>query len=117
MPREPELERAILDVLWSADAPLSAEEVRARLAPERVLAYTTVTTVLGRLHRKGELEREKVGRAYRYRPRHDRAEVEARELLGLLESAGGRNSVLARFVGSLDAKDRETLQRLLEGAR
>ncbi len=114
MPREPELERAILDVLWSAGDALSAEEVRARLAPERTLAYTTVTTVLGRLHRKGELEREKVGRAYRYRPRRDRAEAEAAELVGLLEAAGGRSSVLLRFVDGLDAGDRETLRRLLE---
>ncbi len=117
MPREPELERAILEVLWSSDRALTAAEVRARLQPERILAFTTVTTVLGRLHRKGELEREKVGRAYRYRPRHERAEVEARELLDLLEAAGGRNSVLLRFVGSLDPTDRETLRRLLEEAR
>jgi predicted transcriptional regulator len=43
-----DLERAIMDVLWESDAPLTVREVSASLT-ERNLAHTTVMTVLDRL--------------------------------------------------------------------
>ena len=47
-----ELERAVMDRLWSADGPLAATELRDGLA-DRGLALTTVHTVLSRLEQKG----------------------------------------------------------------
>src|SRR4051794_41854638 len=41
-------------------------EVQAAVGGD--LAYTTVMTILVRLHDKGVIERSKVGRAYAYRP-------------------------------------------------
>jgi len=46
----------------------TVQEVRARLFPERSLAYTTVMTVMDHLRGKGFVERERRGRSYLYRP-------------------------------------------------
>ncbi len=53
--------------LWAAGK-ATVHEIRARLLPDRPLAYTTVMTVMDRLARKGVVEREKRGRAHLYRP-------------------------------------------------
>ena len=47
-----ELERAVMEALWSADTAVTARDVQDALAG-RELATTTVLTVLGRLERKG----------------------------------------------------------------
>ena len=52
------LERLLMDILWSADRPLTANELRdALLEPAatgaKPLATTTVLTVLSRLEGKG----------------------------------------------------------------
>ncbi len=51
------------------------------------LAYTTVVTILSRLHAKGVLDRERAGRAYRYAPVADQAGLAA---LRMARDAGGR---------------------------
>ena len=76
-----ELETSVLDVLWGSADPLSVRDVGARLKRRPALAYTTVMTVLDRLHDKGFVRRDKSGRAFLYRPRVQRealmAEVDA----------------------------------------
>ncbi|HEU5075016.1 MAG TPA: BlaI/MecI/CopY family transcriptional regulator [Polyangiaceae bacterium] len=62
------LESAVLEALSRASEPLSVREVQARLQPKSELAYTTVLTVLDRLHEKDLVRREKRGRAFYYRP-------------------------------------------------
>src|ERR1700741_1067164 len=61
-----ELEAAVLAVLQEAGTALSPGEVRERIGG--ALAYTTVVTILSRLHAKGVLERHKAGRADLYAP-------------------------------------------------
>ena len=75
-----ELEAAVMDVLWGDAGPCRVRDVRARLAPARPLAYTTVMTVLDNLHRKGWVQRELDGRAYLYTPAASREEETARAL-------------------------------------
>jgi len=69
-----ELEVRVLESLWRRGKPASVRAVREDF-PEA--AYTTLMTTLDRLYRKGVLDRERSGRAYLYRPRHTRAELEA----------------------------------------
>ncbi|MGH3430511.1 MAG: BlaI/MecI/CopY family transcriptional regulator, partial [Mycobacteriales bacterium] len=45
------LEGEVLAILWAADAPMTASEVQQRMDSE--LAYSTVVTILSRLHDKG----------------------------------------------------------------
>ena len=106
-----ELEAAILAVLQAAGAPLAPGEVRERLGGE--LAYTTVVTILSRLHAKGVLERRKAGRAFRYAPVADEPGLAARRMASVLDGEPDREAVLTRFVSGLSASDEDLLRRML----
>jgi predicted transcriptional regulator len=105
-----ELEAEILAVLWGTSQPLSPGDVREQIGDD--LAYTTVMTILSRLHDKGVVRRERVGRAYLYTPALDEADLAATRMRALLEGGRDRQQVLARFVGSLSSAD----ERLLASA-
>jgi predicted transcriptional regulator len=106
-----ELEAAVLAVLQGAGSPLSPGEVRERIGGS--LAYTTVVTILSRLHAKGVLERTKAGRAYLYSPVADQPGLAARRMARVLDSEADREAVLARFVSTLSDSDEELLRRML----
>src|SRR5215469_16967307 len=78
-----ELEAAVLGVLQAAGEPLSPADVRERIGGH--LAYTTVVTILSRLHAKGVLDRHKSGRAYLYAPVADQPGLAARRMARVLE--------------------------------
>jgi|SRR5579884_744844 predicted transcriptional regulator len=112
------LEAAVMDVLWRADRSLSPGEVRDLLAKSdeaqaRELSYSTVVTILTRLHGKKMLERTRVGRSFQYAPLADEAGLEARRLAALLDGSADRAAVLSRFVADLSDSDEELLRRLL----
>ena len=110
-----ELEAAVLAVLQAAGSALSPGEVRDRLGGD--LAYTTVVTILSRLHDKGVLERRKAGRAFRYAPVADEPGLAARRMTRVLDAEPDREAVLARFVSGLsDADEHRPRQRLGEAA-
>ena len=106
-----ELEAAVLEVLQAAGSPLSPGEVRDRLGGG--LAYTTVVTILSRLHGKGVLDRRKAGRAFLYAPVADEPGLAARRMAEMLDAEPDRETVLARFVSGLSGKDEELLRRML----
>ena len=106
-----ELEAAVLAVLQEAGSALSPAEVRERVAGE--LAYTTVVTILSRLHAKGVLERHKAGRAFLYAPVADEPGLAARRMARVLDGEADREAVLARFVSVLSDSDEELLRRML----
>ena len=113
------LESTVLAILWDADRPLNPAEVRERLAGQGregadELAYTTVVTILTRLHDKGALSREREGRAYRYAPVADEAGLAARRLTAMLDAAADRQAVLSRFVADLGDHDEQLLRGLLD---
>lgn len=111
------LEAAVLGVLWDAAAALSPGEVREVLgrsdSAAGALSYSTVVTILTRLHEKGSLSRERDGRAYRYAPVADEAGLAARRLSQLLDRSTNREAVLSRFVADLSERDEELLRSLL----
>ena len=106
-----ELENAVLGVLHAAGVPLSPGTVRERLHAD--LAYTTVVTILSRLHAKGVLERARAGRAYLYAPVADEPGLAARRMATVLASEPDREAVLARFVSGLSESDEQLLRRML----
>ena len=92
-----QLESAVLAVLWSAEGPLSPGEVRDLLADgTEELSYSTVVTILTRLHEKGSLSRYRDGRSFRYAPVADEAGLAARKLTALLDQTPDRQAVLFR---------------------
>ena len=106
-----ELESAVLGVLHAAGIPLSPGAVRERLGGD--LAYTTVVTILSRLHAKGVLERARAGRAYLYAPVADEPGLAARLMATVLAAEPDREAVLARFVSGLSESDEQLLRRML----
>lgn len=109
-----ELEQAVLEALWGFDAAASGREVHDALAG-RDLAYTTVMTVLDRLARKGVVDRERDGRAFRYAPRLTRAAMTAELMHEALEGTGtDRQQALVSFVGEASPEDLAALRRALD---
>ena len=113
-----ELEAAVLSVLWQAGRALSPGEVQRALtvrsgarAPE--LSYSTVVTILSRLHAKKALDRRRDGRAFRYAPVADEAGLAARRLAAMLDKEPDRQAVLSRFVADLTGSDEQLLRSLL----
>ena len=108
-----ELESEVLAVLWSAGEPVGAGTVREQVTGDP--AYTTVLTILSRLHSKGVVTRERAGRGYLYSPVHDEAGHTAAGMRDLLEHGGNRAAILARFVSELPSEDEKLLEQLLRG--
>jgi len=67
----PALELICLRALWRLGEG-TVHDVRKEVSKERILAYTTVMTVLGRLEKRGCVTRRKPGRSYVYRPKLSR---------------------------------------------
>lgn len=60
-----ELERSVLFALWE-HGPLSTPDAFAAVGKPRGLAYTTILTILQRLHQKGLAHRVERGKAHVY---------------------------------------------------
>lgn len=110
-----DLEASVMDALWTAQRPLLVRDVVELMRPERTLAYTTIMTVLDNLHRKGWVDREREGRAWRYEPRLDRQAYTALLMQEALVVSDDRAGVLARFVEQMDPQDAAALADLLHG--
>lgn len=115
-PRRPAgaLEAEVLAVLRAAQAPLSPGQVRERLAirPQGELSYSTVVTIVSRLHAKGLLARERAGRGFAYTP-VDAASLAAGQMSRALDTGADRRAVLTSFVSGLSGRDTRLLRRLL----
>ena len=105
------LEHDILKVLWAADRALQPGEVKDLLDLD--LAYTSVATVLTRLHAKGLVDRVESGRAFAYTAAFEESDLAARRIVDVLSSSSDRGAVLAGFVGRLSKRDANALRRLL----
>ena len=120
-PQLHELETEIMDEIWRADG-ASVREVldalNARAQPQR--AYTTILTVMQRLHAKDMLRRERTGRKDLYLPtmtrgEYDEARAEA-QVEALVTEYG--DLALAKFsdrVAQLDPDRRRQIVRLAQG--
>jgi predicted transcriptional regulator len=115
------LEAEVMEEVWD-HGERSVREVldalNARTNPER--AYTTILTVMQRLHVKELLLRERRGRRDVYLPALSRAEyAEARAAaeVGALVSEYGDVALthFARHMSALDPKRREQIRRLARG--
>lgn len=110
------LSAQVLEVLTLAGRALTPGEVQQALASTdpQPLAYTTVVTILSRLHAHGLVDRFRHGRAFAYLPVTDHARLAARRMRQLLDAEDDREAVLARFVSDLSANDEEAIRRLLD---
>ena len=106
------LEAKIMDVSWNSEESfMSVRDMLQRLDDD--LAYTTVMTVMNRLHEKGLLRRRRSGRAWVYRPSTSREAFTAATMSEVLNRAGDRRSALLHFVADLPGEDADALRQLL----
>ena len=117
MPGFGELESSIMAVLWDAARPMTVREVHQALSRRRSLAYTTVMTVLGRLHAKGVLDRSEATRAFSYEPVHSRADHAARLMAQALADSRDRDAALVHFVDSISPDEEGALRAALRRRR
>ena len=108
------LELRVLDALWEQEGAQSVRDLQPRFAG---VAYTTLMTTLDRLHRKGVLDREKAGRAFRYRPRYTpdvlRSQLANDALHAVFgERASDLKPILSFFIETVSREDRESLDAL-----
>lgn len=111
------LEYAAMEALWEG-APANVGTVLSRInlgrTADEPLAYTTVMTVLARLHDKGLVERVKAGRGYDYTPRFTEGALVdhlSREEVGELVDRYGVVA-LAQFADALREADPKLLARI-----
>jgi len=133
------LEAEILAIVRAADGPLTPGEVRQRLGGATQagadqpgadqpgadqpgadqaggrpgeLSYSTVVTIVSRLHAKGLLARQRAGRGFTYTP-VDEASLAASRMSQVLGSENDHDAVLSRFVSGLSSRDARLLRELL----
>jgi predicted transcriptional regulator len=109
-----ELETSVLEVLWRSREPMSVRDVLAELGRKRALAYTTVLTVLDRLHDKRLVVRHREGKAFLYAARTTREEFlgeRAASVLSEGRTAPSRELLMA-FLDSAERASPELLEEL-----
>jgi predicted transcriptional regulator len=107
------LEESVMDSLWSRKE-ATGKEVLQDLSGRRKVAYTTVLTVLDRLHKKGLVKKERHEGGLLFSPAYTKAAFSAivsREVMGgVIEMSQGLAS--AGFVNALAENDPKELDRL-----
>ena len=106
------LELRVLDAMWRRGGEVAVRDLQSEFPAS---AYTTLMTTMDRLHRKGALERRKVGRAFAYRVASSREELESgmvtRALQPLLRG-GNAEPILSFFVEEVSRQDDRLLDEL-----
>jgi predicted transcriptional regulator len=112
-----EVELELMTILWRLGEG-TVNEVQAALPAERPLAYTSVSTVLRILEKKGFLAVRKQGRGHLYVPRVSKEAYEAHSLQDLIERVfDGTPEALVRCLvqsSRLSARELAALRALLE---
>lgn len=110
MIRKGTMERRILEILWDGGE-LPVRDVLDRV--DREYAYTTVATVLDRLHRKGEVQRSKREGAWLYRATRPRnASIGDAVAQLMADVRGDPDPVLVAFLDGAEEHDPELLDLL-----
>jgi predicted transcriptional regulator len=111
-----DLERAVMDHLWSSREPQTVRQVHEALSAQRDLAYTTIMTVLQRLAKKNLVVQHRDDRPTGTRPRTAATSSVAGLMVDALDQAadsGGREAALVHFVERVGADEAAALRRAL----
>jgi predicted transcriptional regulator len=109
-----ELESTIMDRMWSYHRPASVRDVLEDLRTEREIAYTTVMTVMDKLHTKGLLKRQSAGRAYIYEAVTSKEAYTADVMRASLASSGNQAATLVHFLERLSPEEADALEAALQ---
>lgn len=110
-----ELEAAIMRRVWIRGEATVRDVLEDLSADHRILAYTTVMTVMSRLESKRLLDRELAGKTYTYRPALSEQEflrqIAAQQVRGVIATFG--DIAIAQFLSEIDQLTPER-RRMLE---
>jgi predicted transcriptional regulator len=107
-----ELEAVVIEQVWDREGKTTVREVFEELRQQRTIAYTTVMSTMDNLYRKGALDRERDGKAFRYWPTLTREQYSARVMRDALDAGGRSDLVLTHFLEQMSDKERAALRRL-----
>jgi predicted transcriptional regulator len=114
-----ELEAEVMEQVWRREEATVREVLEALNRGRKQRAYTTIMTIMGRLHQKGLLIRERAGKTDVYSPAMDRdvyLHVRARaEVKALVDEFG--DVALTQFAAQMDKLDPARLKELRKLAR
>ena len=120
LPRISDAEWEVMKVVWR-QSPCSAHEVVSALAPSKTWSVGTIKTLLNRLHSKGALRFEKVGKSYLYHPAVTEDRLRAAETESFVDRVfdGSLSPIIAHFARSrkLSEQDLDELERILRKGR
>jgi predicted transcriptional regulator len=108
-----DLETDVMKVVWTGGW-ISVRDVYETLRKRRGIAYTTVMTVMARLHDKKMLDRDQDGRTYLYRARRTRGEVARTFLRRMLDRLfdGRRADAVTALLEEGDRLDPSDVRRI-----
>lgn len=114
------LEFEILNLIWDLGT-ATVKQVHEQILtnPDRELAYTSVTTVLNRLTKKGWLACDKQSRSFVWRPLVSRAQANSLWAYDQLQQflAVGNPDTVAAFADHLDQASVEQLEAIADKIR
>ena len=106
-------EHVVMDVLWSADRPLTASDIAERVPADRAWSFATVKTLLSRLLAKKAVAPAKDGRRFLYSPAIEREPYVAAESRRFMTRLfGGKLSPLFARLAEDEALDDEDLAEI-----
>ena len=111
-----DLERSIMDILWSLLEAASAQDIRELLNETeegKSLAITTILTVLSRLEKKGMVNRDRKLRPHQFTAVASREDHTVELLRTVLGSVPNRTAVLARLIGEISPTEAAQVKSLL----
>lgn len=109
-----DLERVVMDTLWTHGPELSVRDVMDRMGDEKDLAYTTIMTVLDRLAKKGLADRVRDGRAWRYTAASSREALAASALRSTLDNVqADRKLAMMHFLDDASPAEIDDLRAAL----
>lgn len=108
-----ELERIVMERVWAWNREVTVRDVLEDLQRHRVVAYTTVMTIMHRLERKGFLVRVSSARTHTFRGATTREAHVAELMTDAWSTAGDRQSALMHFVDKMSAAEARQLRALL----
>jgi predicted transcriptional regulator len=103
-----------MDRMWAYRRPASVRDVLEDLRRERQIAYTTVMTVMDKLHKKGLLRREAVSRAYVYQAVATKEAYTAELMRTTLASGGNQAATLVHFLERLTPEEAAAMEAALQ---
>jgi predicted transcriptional regulator len=111
-----DVELELMVILWKLGEG-SVSDVLSNLAPDRALAYTSVSTILRILEQKSVLRTRKEGRGHIYTPTFAKSEYETKALKHVVERVfEGTPAALVKQLlcsGSLSAEDLAEVHALI----